>query len=87
MPNVTTMPFSSYVTLPEDENAVISSYSPPGTLFCCAAEAILLGLEEFKGSLKGKILPEEVRAITELAQKHNFFKSTGNLASFKTSRS
>jgi acetylornithine/succinyldiaminopimelate/putrescine aminotransferase/predicted amino acid dehydrogenase/acyl-coenzyme A synthetase/AMP-(fatty) acid ligase len=86
LPNVKTLPFSAYVTLPEDENAVISSYSPPGTVFCCAAEAILLGLEKFDGSLKGKVLPEEVRELTELAQKHNMFKNTGNMDSFKTSR-
>ncbi len=86
LPNVTTIPFSAYITLAEDKNAVISSYSPPGTVFCCAAEAILLGLEQFKGSLKGRILPDEVKALTQLAEKYNFFQETGTMESFKTTR-
>lgn len=86
MPNVTTIPFSAYVTLPEDNDAVISSYSPPGTLFCCAAEAILLGLEEFNGSLKGRIIPDNVKAITDLARKYNLFQKTGSIESFKSPR-
>ena len=86
LPNVTTIPFSAYITLPEDKNAVISSYSPPGTVFCCAAEAILLGLEQFNGSLKGRILPDEVKALTLLAEKNEFFQVTGSLDSFKTTR-
>jgi predicted amino acid dehydrogenase len=86
MPNVTSMPFSAYVTLPEDKNAVISSYSPPGTVFCCAAEAILLGLEPFDGILKGRILSEEVKAITLLARKYDLFRGSGSLESYRTSK-
>jgi acetylornithine/succinyldiaminopimelate/putrescine aminotransferase/predicted amino acid dehydrogenase/acyl-coenzyme A synthetase/AMP-(fatty) acid ligase len=86
LPNVRSIPFSAYVTLPEDTDAVISSYSTPGTIFCCAAEAILLGLEEFQGSLKGRILPEEVKAITLQALKYDLFQNVGNLGSFKTTR-
>jgi predicted amino acid dehydrogenase len=86
LPNVTAMPFSAYVTLPEDKNIVISSYSPPGTVFCCAAEAILLGLENFQGRLKGRILADEVKALTRLAQKHNLFQGSESLGSFKTTR-
>jgi acetylornithine/succinyldiaminopimelate/putrescine aminotransferase/predicted amino acid dehydrogenase/long-subunit acyl-CoA synthetase (AMP-forming) len=86
LPNVTSMPFSAYVTLPEDKDIVISSYSPPGTVFCCAAEAILLGLENFKGILKGRIVTDEVRALTRLAQNHNLFCGSESLGSFKTTR-
>jgi acetylornithine/succinyldiaminopimelate/putrescine aminotransferase/predicted amino acid dehydrogenase/long-subunit acyl-CoA synthetase (AMP-forming) len=86
LPNVVGIPFSAYVTLPEDKDAVISSYSPPGTVFCCAAEAILLGLERFKGTLKGRIIPEEVKNMTLLAQKHKLFQKTGSLGSFKPIR-
>ncbi len=81
--NVTAIPFSSYVSLPEDQNAVISSYSPRGTVFCCAAEAILLGLDEFPGELKGRILPEEVKMMTALAEKNGFLMKMGNMGSFK----
>lgn len=86
LPNVKMMPFSAWVTLPADREAVISSYSPPGTIFCCAAEAILLGLEKFSGSLKGRINSHEVKEITLLAQKHDFLKGIGSMGSFKTSR-
>jgi acetylornithine/succinyldiaminopimelate/putrescine aminotransferase/predicted amino acid dehydrogenase/long-subunit acyl-CoA synthetase (AMP-forming) len=86
LPNVTTMPFSAYVTLPEDKDAVISSYSPPGTVFCCAAEAILLGLGQFNGALKGRILPDEVKAITKMARQYNFFQGTGSLESYRTTK-
>ncbi len=72
------------MTLPEDKNAVISSYSPPGTVFCCAAEAILLGLDRFPGALKGRILPEEVKGMTSLAEKNGFLMKTGNMRSFKS---
>lgn len=81
--NVRTIPFSSFISLPEDQNVVISSYSPRGTIFCCAAEAILPGIDKFPGALKGRILPEEVRMITSLAEKHNFLKKTGDVASYK----
>jgi predicted amino acid dehydrogenase len=84
--NVTAIPFAAYVTLSEDKNAVISSYSPPGTVFCCAAEAILLGLEKFSGILKGRIMADEVKAIALLAEKYNFFRELGSLGSFNTTR-
>jgi predicted amino acid dehydrogenase len=83
MENVIAIPFSSYVTLPQDKEAVISSYSPRGTVFCCAAESILLGLEPFPGKLKGRILPEELRMMTHLAEKHGFLRNIGSSGSFK----
>jgi acetylornithine/succinyldiaminopimelate/putrescine aminotransferase/predicted amino acid dehydrogenase/acyl-coenzyme A synthetase/AMP-(fatty) acid ligase len=86
LPNVVAIPFSAYVTLPEDKDAVISSYSPPGTVFCCAAEAILLGLEHFEGTLKGRIIPEEVKKITSLAQKYKLLQKTGSIGSYKSAR-
>ena len=86
MPNVTSLAFSAFVSLSEDKDVVISSFSPPGTLFCCAAEAILLGLEKFEKPLKGKINPEAVMEMTLLAEKHNFLQTTGSLESFKTGK-
>jgi len=84
MSNITSLAFSAFVSLSEDKDAVISSFSPPGTLFCCAAEAILLGLEKFEKPLKGKITPEAVSEIMLLAEKHKFLMKTGSLESFKT---
>jgi acetylornithine/succinyldiaminopimelate/putrescine aminotransferase/predicted amino acid dehydrogenase/acyl-coenzyme A synthetase/AMP-(fatty) acid ligase len=86
MQNVTSLAFSAFVSLSEDKDVVISSFSPPGTLFCCAAEAILLGLEKFEKPLKGKINPEAVMEMTLLAEKHNFLQTTGSLESFKTGK-
>jgi predicted amino acid dehydrogenase len=85
MPNVTVMPFAAYVGLPEDSGVVISSYSPPGTVFCCAGEAILLALESCDQPLKGKILPESVDAITRLGTKHGFFNTVDSIVSYKAS--
>jgi acetylornithine/succinyldiaminopimelate/putrescine aminotransferase/predicted amino acid dehydrogenase/acyl-coenzyme A synthetase/AMP-(fatty) acid ligase len=82
--NVTVLPFVSYVSLSEDRDVVISSYSPPGTLFCCAAEAVLLALEPCNEQLKGRITPEAVKTITRLAARHGFFNSVETMKSYKT---
>ena len=43
--------------MPDDPGLVVSSHTPQGTVFCCAAEAILCGLEDNRLSLfKVKIL-------------------------------
>jgi len=83
MPNVTSMPFAAYVCLPEDPGAVISSYSPAGTVFCCAAEAMLLGLEICPFPLKGHLLPESLKKISVMAEKHGLFKHLGSIKSYK----
>jgi predicted amino acid dehydrogenase len=84
LPNVTMIPFASYVRLPEDCDVVISSYSPPGTVFCCAGEAILLALESCTLPLKGRIMPDAVKAITELASRHGLFHAIDSIKSFRT---
>jgi hypothetical protein len=67
-----------------DPQVVISSYSPPGTVFCCAGEAILLGLERCDVPLRGRVMRESVKAIAALAEKHDLFANAGSLASFRT---
>jgi len=84
MANITKIPFASCITLPEDPDFVISSCLPRGTLFCCAAEAILCGLEPVNIPLKGKITSHGFEIITQLAQKYNFLKCIGVAKSFKT---
>ncbi len=83
MPNVTSMPFAAYVSLPDDPDAVISSYSPAGTVFCCAAEAMLLGLESCQAQLKGHLLPQSLKDLTELAEKYGLFNQLGSIKSYK----
>ena len=83
LPNVISMPFAAYVSMPDDPGAVISSYSPAGTVFCCAAEAMLAGLESCPFPLKGHLLPGSLKKISELAGKHGFFNHLGCIKSYK----
>lgn len=87
MPNVTTLPFASYVALPEDPDFVISSHTPRGTAFCCAAEAMLCGLEAPDIPLKGRITLEAIDALTALARKHGLFEKLGSVEGFQSVRS
>ncbi len=86
LPNVTVLPFSAYVSLVEDKDAVISSFSQAGTVFCCAGEGILLALENYAGPLKGKITPEAVKEITRLASKYGFFHNINTVQSYKSAK-
>ena len=86
LPNVTVLPFVSYIRLPEDPHVVISPISPPGTVFCCAGEAVLLGMEPFTEPLKGKITPQAVKKMTGLADQYGFFHSIESMKSYKTSK-
>jgi predicted amino acid dehydrogenase len=83
LPNVIVLPFVAYVSLSEDKEVVISSYSPPGTVFCCAGEAVLLALEPCDEPLKGKITPGAVKTITKLAAKYGFFHNIESMKSYK----
>lgn len=83
MPNVVSLPFASYIQLPQDPDFVIGSYTPQGTSYCCAAEAMLCGLDQVKIPLKGKITAEAVNYITRLAEKEGFFHQPGGVSSYK----
>ena len=83
MKNVITISFASYIALPEDPDFIISSYTPKGSVFCCAAEAFLCGLEAIDVPLRGKITPEAIDIVTTLAKKHHFFEKLGTIQSFK----
>lgn len=87
LPNVATLPFASYVALPEDPDFVISSHTPRGAAFCCAAEAMLCGLEALDVPLKGRITVGAIDRMTELARKHGLFEKLGSVESFQTARS
>ncbi|MFH0761013.1 MAG: aminotransferase class III-fold pyridoxal phosphate-dependent enzyme [Bacteroidota bacterium] len=83
MPNVIDLPFASFITLPDDPGLVVSSHTPQGTVFCCAAEAILCGLEKVDLPLKGRITREAIEEITRLAEKHHFFEKQVAAKTFK----
>ncbi len=82
--NVRHLKFSSFVTLPQNPEFAISSYTPAGTAFCCAAEAMLCGLEDFSLPLRGRIDLDAVRDMARLAKKHGLFSRLGEVASYKT---
>ena len=84
MPNTINIPFASYIHLPEDDDFIVSSHTPRGAVFCCAAEAILLGLEPVDLQLKGKISKDGIYKITNLAEKYGFFTNLGAAKTFKT---
>jgi len=86
MDNVTTLPFASYITLRDDPEFVISSHTPKGTAFCCAAEVMLYGLEAMNVPLRGKISLEAIDVVTAQAKKHRFFEKLGSAESFKSVR-
>ncbi len=82
--NVKSLPFASYIRLPYDPDFVISSYTPQGSVFCCAGEAILCGLEEINLPLRGKISLAAVDEISRLAEKNRLFEKMGDVAGFKS---
>jgi len=86
MPNVTALPFASYVTLPEDPDFVISSHTPKGATFCCAGEAMLCGLEPLDVPLKGAITARAIEAVTAAAEKFGLFEKLGAIESFRSVR-
>lgn len=73
MHNIIPIIFSSYITLPGEPEFQISSHTPRGAIFCCAAEAILNGLEPLDCSLKGKLTIDAIEKITGIADKFHFF--------------
>ena len=83
MKHVHYIPFSSYITLPYDPNFMMSSVTPEGTTFCCAAESILCGLEQNSIPLKENIPQEAIEQISSLAEKQGLFKNIHATKSFK----
>jgi acetylornithine/succinyldiaminopimelate/putrescine aminotransferase/predicted amino acid dehydrogenase/acyl-coenzyme A synthetase/AMP-(fatty) acid ligase len=86
MPNVTALPFASYVTLPDDPDFVISSHTPMGATFCCAGEAMLCGLEPLDVPLKGTITARAIAAVTAAAEKSGLFEKLGAIEGFRSVR-
>jgi predicted amino acid dehydrogenase len=67
------LPIAGVIPLPLDPDFVMSSHSPRGTAFCCAAEAMLLGLEPSATKalrLIGEVDPHAVHVLEQLAYAH-----------------
>jgi acetylornithine/succinyldiaminopimelate/putrescine aminotransferase/predicted amino acid dehydrogenase/acyl-coenzyme A synthetase/AMP-(fatty) acid ligase len=81
--NVKTLPFASYITLPEDPDFVISSHTPRGAIFCCAAETMLCGLEALDVPLRGRISADAIALVMDRARRQRFFEKVGEAESLR----
>lgn len=74
--NIHIVPLAGAVVLPGEPDFVMASHIPPGTAFCCAAEAMLLGLEASSTldhlNLLGRIDPATVDTLAKLAHQNGF---------------
>ncbi len=74
--NVRVIPLAGAVTLPGEPDFLMATHIPRGTAFCCAAEAMLLGLAPISShqqlSLHGRVDPMAVDTLARLAQEHGF---------------
>ncbi|MBI4511644.1 MAG: aminotransferase class III-fold pyridoxal phosphate-dependent enzyme [Deltaproteobacteria bacterium] len=80
MPNVRVVPFAGTVAVPSAPDFVVSSHTPEGSTFCCAAEVMLLGLapEETRDlRLVGDIDPQSVAALDALGERLGFYAALG----------
>ena len=80
MANVTVTPFTGTVVVPGESDFVISSHTAPGTTFCCAAEAMLLGLEPAATAgldLVGAVDGEAIAILDRLGIEHGFSERGG----------
>ena len=81
--NVHIIPLAGALALPGEPDFVMASHIGPGTAFCCAAEAMLLGLAPpslvESLSLLGPVEPGTVDALAKLADHHGFLSDLGGL--------
>jgi len=79
--NVYIIPLAGSLVLPGEPDFVMASHIHPGTAFCCAAEAMVLGLAPRSLvetlSLLGAIDPRTVNVLAKLADQHGFFSGLG----------
>jgi acetylornithine/succinyldiaminopimelate/putrescine aminotransferase/predicted amino acid dehydrogenase/acyl-coenzyme A synthetase/AMP-(fatty) acid ligase len=64
---------ASTVFLPDDPDMLISTHTPAGKVFCCAAEVMLAALYQVNFPLKGHIQPAAIKAMMELAVREGIF--------------
>lgn len=85
MPNLKKVPIGGTVRLPGESDFVLHPLVEPGNIFCCSAEAMLLGLEPEKTvdlNLRGDIEQKAVDTLEEIGEQYNFFAKLGE-ASFR----
>jgi len=80
--NVQLVPLSGTVQVPGAADFVVSSHTREGTAFCCAAEAMLLGLDGERTKdlpLIGDVDSRSIRVLEELGERHGLLsrRATG----------
>ncbi|HJW29879.1 MAG TPA: hypothetical protein VJ508_11640, partial [Saprospiraceae bacterium] len=73
MKNVQFCKEASTVFMPDDPDFVISTHTPVGKIFCCAAEALVAALYDVRLPLKGHLKPEAIKLMMELGQLESLF--------------
>jgi acetylornithine/succinyldiaminopimelate/putrescine aminotransferase/acyl-coenzyme A synthetase/AMP-(fatty) acid ligase len=74
MENVMFCREASTMYLPDDPSFAISTHTPVGKVFCCAAEVILAALYDVDVPLKGHIHPAAIKEMMQLGVKENMFQ-------------
>lgn len=74
MSNVQFCMDASTVYVPHEPELLISTHTPAGKVFCCAAEVMLAALYDVQLPLKGHLDPESIKAMMRMAIKEGFFK-------------
>jgi predicted amino acid dehydrogenase len=69
---------ASTVYLPGDPDFLVSTHTPKGKIFCCAAEVMLAALYDVQLPLKGHIHPDSIREMMRLAEMEGLFKQVAN---------
>jgi predicted amino acid dehydrogenase len=80
LPHVQVIPLAATVAIPGEPSFILSSHTSPGLAFCCAAEAILMGLEPEATRelpLTGPIDDRSMEVLEQLGQRHGFFAEYG----------
>ena len=80
LPQVRSLPLAGVVPVPGEPTLRLSAHTAPGTLFCCAAEALCLALapdETASLRLTGDVDPVSVRVLEAVAVRHGLLSADG----------
>jgi acetylornithine/succinyldiaminopimelate/putrescine aminotransferase/predicted amino acid dehydrogenase len=73
MKNVQFCKEASTVYMPDEPDFLISTHTPVGKVFCCAAEVMLAALYDVQLPLKGHVNPDSIKKMMKLAIKEGLF--------------
>ncbi len=73
MQNVQFCKDASTVFLPADPEFLISTHTPAGKVFCCAAEVMLAALYDVQHPLRGHLNPDSIKEMMQLGMLEGLF--------------